>query len=107
MADGRSGRRLKAHRQPATGEVRRNVRTAGTTAGFDRPRHARYDRNHMDLWLSAPAVIGLLFYEVPHVGHGVVRSTACGLSVGLEFLNDPTTEPDTSCIAEMLPPEFR
>jgi hypothetical protein len=29
-----------------------------------------------------------------------MRSDACGLEIGLQFLNDPTLEPDGSCIEE-------
>ena len=56
---------------------------------------------------TAVALENAFFHEFPHAGHGVMRSTACGLSIGLEFLDDPTTEPDTSCIAEMPSPDFR
>ncbi len=46
------------------------------------------------------------YYEFPSVGHGVVRSTACGLSIALQFLEDPVSEPDIVCIAEMPLPNF-
>lgn len=40
-------------------------------------------------------------YAFPGVGHGPSFSDDCPRSVALEFLNDPTTEPDTSCLADM------
>lgn len=55
---------------------------------------------------TANALEHSFFYEFPHVGHGVMRSTECGLSMGLQFLDDPDSEPDTTCIAEMPPPQF-
>jgi pimeloyl-ACP methyl ester carboxylesterase len=55
---------------------------------------------------TATALTHAFFYEFPHVGHGVMRSTACGLSVGLQFLDEPDAEPDAACIAEMSPPGF-
>jgi pimeloyl-ACP methyl ester carboxylesterase len=38
------------------------------------------------------------FYIMPATGHGVVRSTDCGIGIMLAFLNDLTTAPDASCI---------
>jgi pimeloyl-ACP methyl ester carboxylesterase len=55
---------------------------------------------------TATALDSAFYYEFPQVGHGVMRSTACGLSIGLQFLDDPDSEPDTACIAEMPPPNF-
>ena len=56
---------------------------------------------------STAASLDLSFYyEFPNVGHGVMRSTDCGLSIGLQFLDDPLSEPDAACIAAMPPPDF-
>ena len=55
---------------------------------------------------TAAALENAYYYEFPHVGHGIMRSTACGLSIGLQFLDDPDSEPDTSCVATMPPPDF-
>ncbi|GIL14563.1 MAG: alpha/beta hydrolase [Chloroflexota bacterium] len=41
------------------------------------------------------------FFEFPGVGHGVVRSNACGLQMTLAFLDDPTRPPDDACIAAL------
>ncbi|MGI9623208.1 MAG: alpha/beta hydrolase [Acidimicrobiales bacterium] len=50
---------------------------------------------------TADALPNAYFYEFPHVGHGVMRSTECGLSIGLQFIDNPSSEPDTSCIEQM------
>jgi len=46
------------------------------------------------------------FFEFPGVGHGASISGECPLSVTLAFLDDPTTEPDAACVAEMAGPDF-
>ncbi|MCI0394914.1 MAG: alpha/beta hydrolase [Chloroflexi bacterium] len=46
------------------------------------------------------------YLEFPGVGHGVSISGECPLSVVLSFLDDPSTEPDSSCIATMTGPQF-
>jgi pimeloyl-ACP methyl ester carboxylesterase len=40
------------------------------------------------------------FYVFPGLGHGVTRTSACALDIMLQFFDDPTTEPDASCIDE-------
>lgn len=45
-------------------------------------------------------------YVLPHVGHGVLRSEDCAVSIALDFIDMPYSEPDISCIAETLPIEF-
>jgi pimeloyl-ACP methyl ester carboxylesterase len=55
---------------------------------------------------TAAALDRSFYYEFPNVGHGVMRSTDCGLSIGLQFLDDPLSEPDAACIATMPPPDF-
>jgi len=42
-------------------------------------------------------------YILPHVGHGVLRSDDCAVEIALEFIDNPVTEPDISCIDETLP----
>jgi pimeloyl-ACP methyl ester carboxylesterase len=39
-------------------------------------------------------------YEFPNLGHGVMRGSDCALQIGLQFLDDPTTTPDASCMPE-------
>ena len=47
------------------------------------------------------------YYEFPGVGHGVsVSGEECSLSIALAFLDDPTTEPDGLCVADMSCPAF-
>jgi pimeloyl-ACP methyl ester carboxylesterase len=46
------------------------------------------------------------FFEFPTVGHGVIRSDTCARDMALAFLNDPTTEPDSSCMADLPPLAF-
>ena len=40
------------------------------------------------------------FFVFPGFGHGVTRESDCALDIMLQFLNDPTTKPDASCIGE-------
>jgi pimeloyl-ACP methyl ester carboxylesterase len=53
---------------------------------------------------SAAAVAGGLEnsieHTVPGVGHSAIENL-CALSIFLQFLNDPTTEPDASCLSEL------
>jgi hypothetical protein len=46
------------------------------------------------------------YYEFPGQGHGIMRSDRCGLGIGLQFLEDPMSEPDASCLDELTGPEF-
>ncbi len=51
-------------------------------------------------------------YQFPGLAHGVIssglaRSDRCGLGIALAFLDDPTTEPDVSCIDELTGPDFK
>lgn len=56
--------------------------------------------------LAADDLENSFFYELPAVGHGVVRSDACGLSLAVQFLAEPTAAPDASCIDDLPPPNF-
>ena len=40
-------------------------------------------------------------YVLPHIGHGVLRSHDCAVRIALQFVDEPTREPDSSCIAAM------
>ncbi len=55
---------------------------------------------------TAAALPNAFYFEFPAVGHGVMRSTDCGLSIGLQFLDNPAAEPESSCIAGMPDPDF-
>lgn len=46
-------------------------------------------------------------YVLPHVGHGVLRSHRCAVLIALDFIEEPLTEPDSSCIASIPAIEFQ
>lgn len=47
------------------------------------------------------------YFEFPGLTHGIMRSNACGLEIGMQFINDPSSEPDSSCIKEIPAMNFR
>ncbi len=55
------------------------------------------------LWarLAAETLGNSYYYEFPGLGHGIMRSNRCGFRIGNQFLEDPYTEPDASCIDEL------
>ena len=56
--------------------------------------------------LAAGNLSSSFYFEFPAVGHGVSVSGPCPLIITLEFLDNPTSEPDASCIAGMGGPAF-
>jgi pimeloyl-ACP methyl ester carboxylesterase len=46
------------------------------------------------------------YYEFPNLAHGTVRYDNCALSIALEFIDDPQSEPDVSCMEELGYPLF-
>jgi len=42
----------------------------------------------------------------PNAGHGAVTSSDCSRAIWFAFLDDPSQQPDTSCMDELGPPEF-
>lgn len=46
------------------------------------------------------------FFEFPGIGHGASISGDCPLGITMDFLEDPTTEPNAVCITGMGAPEF-
>ncbi len=56
--------------------------------------------------LAAETLSHSYYYEFPG-GHGIMRTYSCGLSIGLQFIDDPWTEPDATCILSMSPPDFQ
>jgi len=48
--------------------------------------------------LAGETLSNSYYFEFPGHGHGVMRSVPCGFRIGLQFLNDPFTQPDSSCI---------
>jgi pimeloyl-ACP methyl ester carboxylesterase len=56
--------------------------------------------------LAAQTLSNSFFFEFPGTGHGVITSNACPLGMALDFLADPSAEPDAACIATMTGPQF-
>jgi pimeloyl-ACP methyl ester carboxylesterase len=69
----------------------------------------QYDPITPPAWgaLAAETLSNSSYYEFPGIGHGVIRSSECALGIGLQFLDDPTTEPDSSCIDLLDGPDFK
>jgi pimeloyl-ACP methyl ester carboxylesterase len=69
----------------------------------------QYDPVTPPAWgrLAAAMLDNSYFYEFPGIGHGVMRSNECGLEIGLQFLDNPSAEPDASCIKALAGPEFK
>lgn len=55
---------------------------------------------------TAGTLSNSFFYEFPGLAHGVMRDNACGLEIGVQFLNNPLTKPDSSCIDTLAPLKF-
>jgi len=51
--------------------------------------------------LTAETLSNSFLFEFPGYGHGVMRDNTCALQMGLAFLDDPTTMPDASCMADI------
>ena len=64
---------------------------------------AQYDTATPPWWadLAAETLSDSYDYHFPMVGHGVIDGGSCPVSIGMAFINDPTTAPDASCIATM------
>lgn len=45
-------------------------------------------------------------YVFPNVGHGALDSFECPTDIALQFLVNPSLEPDASCLASMSAPDF-
>jgi len=54
----------------------------------------------------APGFSNGTYVEFPYAGHGPSRSVECGGDLLNKFFDDPTAEPDLSCVDEMEVPEF-
>jgi pimeloyl-ACP methyl ester carboxylesterase len=55
---------------------------------------------------AAESLSNSYVYELPGLGHVESPTQACPTSIILDFLADPSTEPDASCIAEMPSTDF-
>jgi pimeloyl-ACP methyl ester carboxylesterase len=47
---------------------------------------------------AAETLSSSYLYEFANMAHGVMRSDECALHIGLQFLEDPTSEPDAACM---------
>ena len=56
--------------------------------------------------LTAADLDNAFFYEFRGVGHGASGTGGCPLGITLDFLDDPGSEPDSSCMARMRRPDF-
>jgi pimeloyl-ACP methyl ester carboxylesterase len=68
----------------------------------------QYDPVTPPAWarLAAETLSNSFYYEFPGIGRGVIRSDRRGLTIALQFLDNPTTEPDATCINELSSPSF-
>ena len=46
------------------------------------------------------------YFVFPNTGHGAISSTVCADQIFLDFLNNPQSQPDGSCIARIPPLKF-
>lgn len=51
--------------------------------------------------MAAETLSNHFFYEFPGLSHGIMRSNACGLEIGLQFLDNPTLEPNAACMGRV------
>ncbi len=56
--------------------------------------------------LAAETLSNGYFFEFPATGHGVIATSECALGIAQAFLKDPSSKPDSACIAEMKGPVF-
>ena len=40
------------------------------------------------------------YFEIAGIGHGAMRGDQCALEIALQFLDDPTSEPEATCLKE-------
>mgnify|MGYP001826508901 CR=1 FL=1 len=68
----------------------------------------QYDPITPPAWsrMAAETLSNHYYYEFPGLTHGIMRSDQCGLEIGLQFLDDPESEPDASCLEEYAGPTF-
>jgi hypothetical protein len=57
--------------------------------------------------IAAETLPSSYYFEFPGVGHGTsVSGKDCPVNIALAFLDDPTSQPDTTCLNEMAGPTF-
>lgn len=55
---------------------------------------------------TAEGISPSYFYELPNAGHWVMRADPCAVTIMLDFLDDPSSAPDASCLAGVQGPDF-
>lgn len=80
----------------AAQQVESDVPTLVLAGRFDPATPPHWSKN------TAAGLLNATYLEFSTLGHGVMRSDPCGLSIGLAFIDNPTSTPDTGCI-ERLP----
>ncbi len=86
---------------PAVDEpVQSSVPTLLLTGHFDPITPPEYAR------LAAQSLSNSYLYEFPAGGHGELTSNDCADNIMLQFLDDPTQEPDAACLQQESGPEF-
>jgi len=57
--------------------------------------------------LAAENLANSFFFEFPNMAHGVMRSNSCARNIGLQFLDDPSIEPDSTCMDNIAQIQFK
>ncbi len=57
--------------------------------------------------IAAKPLSNHFYFEFLNLTHGIMRSNACGLEIGLQFIDDPTSEPDSACMSEVPVIDFK
>ena len=81
-----------------------HLKEVGISAAIDLPGVGQNLQDHMISGIaslcsqnitfnSAETLSNHYYYEFPGQGHGIMRSDRCGLEIGLQFLEDPASEP--------------
>ncbi len=56
--------------------------------------------------IAAETLSNSYLFIIPAGGHGVMDMSDCTAGIAAQFLTDPLTEPDGSCIDDMPPPQW-
>ncbi len=56
--------------------------------------------------IAAETLTRSYVYTFPNVGHGAALTGDCVNQIIVDFLDNPTVEPDASCLADLSPPNF-
>jgi pimeloyl-ACP methyl ester carboxylesterase len=56
--------------------------------------------------IAAETLSNHYMFTIPAGGHGVIDMSECTASIAAQFLTDPYTEPDGSCVADMPPVQW-